>query len=425
MKNNRLIAFLLSMGVLTLAASLSGCGRSLEPAQPRSAANQTQSSSLVAAASAPLQQQSGSGSASAAGAVVFKEHHVTDPGMNDMRIATLLVPEGWEIKGGATRSADILYNMPVLVDLAVIAPDGRSAHFFPSLTFEFNSHSPSQKLQPLATGNLYYPLPESPGAWILDLANLRPDPKIGNLQLISEEDIPEITQMLRQRSAQHYRSAAQLSQTAAPMGYGYEYDTQATKVVLQYDEGGKTMEETLLLTWQYTTMIQQNQATQGIWSIIEMRSLGGPAGTKYSDDRAINAILQSLRVNPQWLAEMNKYWAQLAQIKHKGRMDSIRTAARISQIQAETSSAVNDIMMQGWRANNATSDRMQTNTVNTINEQTVYQTAAGEAVTLPGFYDHALTDGNGRYLLHNDALYDPNIDPAFNNQHWQKIEAQR
>jgi hypothetical protein len=33
------------------------------------------------------------------------------------------------------------------------------------------------------------------------------------------------------------------------------------------------------------------------------------------------------------------------------------------------------------------------------------------------------TDGNGRYLLNNDSLYEPNTDPALNGQNWQRIEA--
>jgi len=35
------------------------------------------------------------------------------------------------------------------------------------------------------------------------------------------------------------------------------------------------------------------------------------------------------------------------------------------------------------------------------------------------------TDGNGRYILNNDAFYNPNTDPSINNQNWQRIEAAR
>ncbi len=361
--------------------------------------------------------------AKTAGVVVMKEHRITDPGMNNMLISTLLIPEGWEKKGGATRPINQLFNMPVIIDFTVTAPDGRTARFFPSFSFEFNHRSPGQTLKPTQRGNLYFPLPDSPGQWISEMATLNPDPDVSNFRVVSEVNLPEITKRLRQQNAQRFQSVVQLNQTTAQMGFGSEFDTQATKVVLQYNKGGKTIEVTIVLTWQYEVMINQGQMTQGTWGVMLMQAIGGPVGTNYIDDPALNAIFRSVRNNPKWLAEMNKYWAELARIRHKGNMDRIRTAGKISQIQAEGANAVNDIMMKGWRAGNASSDRMQSKTINAIQEQTVYQTPAGESVTLPSFYDHVYTDGNDRYLLHNDALYEPNSDPTMNTQNWQKIKA--
>ena len=116
---------------------------------------------------------------------------------------------------------------------------------------------------------------------------------------------------------------------------------------------------------------------------------------------------------------------QLARIKHKGNMAAIKSAAKISQIQADAANDVSDIMMKGWRSRGASSDRIQAKTIDAIGEQTVYQTPTGDSVKLPSFYENVYTDGNGRYLLHNDALYEPNRDPAFNGQDWERIEAAR
>ncbi len=353
--------------------------------------------------------------------IVFKEHKVTDPGMNNAVISTILVPEGWKVEGGATRTQ--LFNMPVLIDVGITAPDGRTAHFFPSLSFEFNNqYGGGQKMQPLQSGNLYYPLPNSPGEWMMELAKMNPAPDVSNVRLVKEEDIPEITQTLQQQNAQRYQSVAQLNQTTAQMGFGTTFDAKATKVILQYDKGGKTIEETVVIAFMYEVMVNQGQVTSGSWNVMMMQSIGGPVGTNYIDDPALNAIFQSIRTNPQWEAEMNKYWMEISRIRHKGNMDAIRSAGKISQIQSDAASSVNDITMQGWRNNNASSDRIQSNTVNAINDQTVYQTPSGQSVTLPSFYDNVHTDGNGRYLLHNDANYEPNRDPAMNSQNWQRVQ---
>jgi len=353
---------------------------------------------------------------------IFKEHRVTDPGMNNTLISTLLVPENWKVEGGATRTNNMLWNMPVLIDLSITAPDGRNVRFLPSFAFEFNHQSPGQKLQPTRTGSLYFPLPKSPGAWLLEMSKIDPAPGVTKLRLISEQDIPDMTKMLRKQNALRYQSIAQLNQTTHSMGFGSKFETRASKIVLQYEKDNKKLEDTIVMTWQYEIMINQGRVTQGSWNIMFMQGIGGPAGTDYLNDPELNTIFQSVRNNPIWIKEMNKYWMQLANIKHKGNMDAIRTAGKISRIQTEGANAVNDIMMKGWRSNNAIKDKQQTKTINTIHDQTIYQTPTGESVTLPSFYKNAYTDGNGRYLLHNDSLYEPNQDPALNNQTWQRIQ---
>lgn len=398
---------LLSTTLFVFAIGLVGC----------SEANDVNPENLTAVAANEAQPISGG--------IVFREHPVTDPGMNNALIATLLIPEGWKVEGGATRPLDMLYNMPVLIDVAISAPDGRRAHFFPSLSFEFNHTSPAQNLTPLQSGNLYYPLPESAGQWITELSQRSPAPGVTGLRIVSETDIPEITASLRQQSAQRFQSIAQLNQTTASMGFGSEFDTQATQIVMQYDYNGQQIEETVVMTWQYEVFVKQGQVTSGTWGVQLMQSIGGAVGTNYMDDPALNAIFQSVRNNPAWVAEMNKYWQQLAQIKHKGKMDAIAAAGERSRIMAQASSDVNDIMMKGWRANNASSDRIQSRTVDTILEQTEYATPTGEPVKLPSFYENVHSDGNGRYILHNDANYEPNRDPALNSQNWERIQAVR
>jgi len=136
--------------------------------------------------------------------VVMREHSIRDPGMNNIVASTVLVPEGWSLEGGITLLSTKLYNMPVFSDVKISAPDGRAVRFFPSLSFEFNHGSPGQAMQPTPGGSFYQPLPESPGQWLMQMAQRNPDPTVSDLQLISEEDVPELTQKLRQQNAQMY-----------------------------------------------------------------------------------------------------------------------------------------------------------------------------------------------------------------------------
>jgi hypothetical protein len=361
---------------------------------------------------------------SSTSATIFKEHKLTDPGMNNMVATTFLIPEGWSAEGELKRMPPSVYSIPVVADIKFTAPDGRQVHFFPSLAFDFDNSQPGQILQPTLKGNLYMPVPQSPGTWLMEMARRNPDPEITNLKFVSEEEVPEVTQVLRQQNRQLIQMVAENNRMGAQTGLTSNFDTQGTKVVLTYDRDARSYEESLLIMWNYMVSAWQGQVTSGIWAIPAMFSLRGPVGTDYLNDPEMIAILGSVRINPAWQAEMNKYWAQLAQIQHKGNMDRLNASAAAHQKRMDTLNETSDILMSGWKSRNASQDRMQAKTIDAIHEQTPYKTPSGETVKLPSFYNNVYTDGKGRYILNNDSLYEPNTDPAVNSSNWQRIEAQ-
>lgn len=365
------------------------------------------------------------GGARPAGAVVMREHPLRDPGMNNTVASIVLVPEGWSLEGGVSRPSNQLYNMPVIADVKISAPDGRAVHFFPSFSFEFNHQAPGRPMQPTLGGNLYLPLPNSPGQWLLEMARMSPDPTISELQLVSEEMVPELTQQLRQQNAQMYQIVEQGNATTASMGFGQSFDTQATKLVLSYRQNGRALEETVIVAWQYLVMVQQGQVSSGTWAVSLMRSFRGPAGSNYLDDPVLAAIVQSIRVNPVWEAEMQRYWQELARIRQKGANDRMASWQAHNRKMQQINSDINDIIVGGYQRRSAIQDGMRQRNVDAIREETPYTTPSGETVKLPSFYDHVYTDGNGTYILNNDAHYNPNTDPAVNNLNWNRIEAQR
>ena len=360
-----------------------------------------------------------------AGATVFREHQITDPGMEDLVATTLLVPEGWKIEGGMTRPAPQYYSMPVLLDVKFVAPDGRQARHFPSLSFEFNYQQPGQPLAPTIDGNMYMNLPQSPGEWFMNMAMQQPDPSISNLRLVSEETEPQLTQQLRQANAATYQTVQQTRDMGMQTGISMDFDTQATVLVIHYTQNGRQLEETILMTWQYLINLWQGQATSGTWSIGTMYSLRGPVGTDYVNDPVLLAVFQSSRPNPVWVQEMNNYWAELARIRNKGAADRRNQAWAAHQKRMQTLNETSDIIANGWKTRSAISDASHQRYVDSIHEVTPYETPAGQTVKLPSYYDHVYTDNNGRYILHNDSFYEPNRDPSVNSVEWQRIHQQR
>jgi len=353
---------------------------------------------------------------------VFREHRITDQGLNDMVASTVLVPESWTIEGGITRPAPQFYSMPVLLDIKFIAPDGRQARQFPSYMFEFNNQQPGAPFSPTLNGNMYMPLPDSPGAWLMEMIRISPDPTISDLRLISEQMEPEMTRQLREKNAPLYRMVEQNRSMAAQTGFATEFDTQATILVLQYTQDAKQLEETILMTWQYMIHVWQGQVMSGTWSIGMMYSLRGPIGTDYINDPQLMAIFQSARPNPAWVEEMQNYWAELARIRNKGAADRRNQAIAAHRKRMQTLNETSDIIANGWKSRSAINDAGHSRYIDSIHEVTPYRTPAGKTVKLPSFYDHVYTDNDGRFILNNDAFYNPNTDPLVNQQNWQRVE---
>ncbi|MEM1027621.1 MAG: hypothetical protein AAGJ38_06025, partial [Planctomycetota bacterium] len=356
---------------------------------------------------------------------VFKKHQITDPGLNGMVANTVLVPEDWKVEGEMIRTGNQLWFMPFIVDVKYTAPDGRQLHFFPTLSFEFTAQAMqqgAQHFQPI-NGSFFYPLPETPGSWFMEMAEKAPDPTVSNLRLISEEAEPTFTQMLRQQSAMMYQSAQQLSETGAQLGLGAAFDTQATVVKLHYTQNGIELEESVLIAWQYYVNFAQGQVTDGKWSVPLMVSLRGPAGSDYMNDPELMTIMQSLRINPQWQQEINKYWQELAKILRKGadeRDEQWRAHnAKMQQINSET----NAIIAGGHATRTAIRDAGDARQIDAIREVSDYN-IGGQTVKIPDYYDNVHTDGTGRYILSNDFNYNPNRDLNLPGT-WTKVEPAR
>ncbi|MCH6258576.1 hypothetical protein MLD52_18595 [Puniceicoccaceae bacterium K14] len=373
------------------------------------------------AASAGSQGQSQISRAMPKSASIFREHQVTDPGMNNTVASTILVPDGWKIEGGMTRPNPQYYMNPFLLDISFTAPDGRQVHIFPSLSFEFNYNYPLQAYSPTANGYFYMDLPQSPGAWLMDWARQQPREGVSNLRFVSEEQEVELTNALRRNNSQAYQMVQQNQYMGAQTGISMEFDTQATVVVIQYMENGIELEESILVGWQYFLNYWQGRVTGGYWSVSTMCSFRGPVGSDYLNDPQLMAIMKSLRPNPVWVNEMNKFWAEMSRIKNKGRQDRMNQNIAANRKLSQTLSETSDIIANGWAARNTISDSAQSSYVDSIHQVTPYTTTGGDTVRLPSFYDHVYTDGNGGYILNNDALYNPNLDSSVNSQNWSRI----
>lgn len=367
---------------------------------------------------------------------VFVEHRITDPGMNGALAFTVLAPEGWTRQGEMMRLPPAVFNAPPALDIKFIAPDGRQARFLPALNFEFGPPQQDHQFEPFgptANGNLFYPLPESPGAWVADMVERFPDATVREFRVIEEAPIEPATerlreqnavmfQMVQQINAQNMQVAQQGMQMGMAMHYESHFDTQATRVETEYTQDGQRYRETIVIAWSYWVNLMNGQVQGGNWSISEMRAARSPAErADHLDDPQIMAVFQSLRPDPVWMAEMQRHAQRMTQIRAQGQADRDtqwrQHNAKMQQIREETNAIIND----GWHDRQALQDRGHERFRDVIADETRYVTPAGSEVTLPNFYDHAYTDGNGRYILSNDPNFTPVNNPNLIGD-WQAMQ---
>lgn len=348
----------------------------------------------------------------------FRRHEVREPSLGQTAY-TLLVPKGWTLEASTQRTPPALERMFALTQVSVEAPDGRAFFSLPAFRMFYKRGAYAQPMQPLQ-GFFFSPPPPSVGRWLFDLARQNLDPEIRNLQLVSEDDVPEITALLRQQ----YQPLIQQKQSfLRQMGSGMQgsYDVGATLLRMTYEKNGRAMEQNAIVLWNLDTTYANGQLDLAIWGPLAIRGFAGPAGTDYANDPVLATISHSFQPTPAWAQAERQYFAGL----NRPAPSSPAPATAAAAAAASGGSDVLDIMHRGWQKREGIKDAGQAASVRGIHEQTAYATPGGGTVNLSSHYNHAYTDGQGNYLLHNDANWNLNTDPNFNQGHWQRLDPTR
>lgn len=148
-------------------------------------------------------------------------------------------------------------------------------------------------------------------------------------------------------------------------------------------------------------------------------------------ENAKNTLLNALHNkehNPAQIAAYNQNEQQKANASwssHNSRM-SQNQANFEAQQRAFTSSsnAVNNSIMENWRNQNASSDRMQNKYVNEgiWDQTTKVDPNTGQKYYVDNDSKNYWINSNGEYIKSDDVNYNPNTDPNYNNQNWNEMD---
>ncbi|QDU85403.1 hypothetical protein Pla163_25320 [Planctomycetes bacterium Pla163] len=356
----------------------------------------------------------------------MEEHRVTDPARRNMVAYRLLVPDDWTLEGGVTAVGPAFHMIPTISDVTVRAPDGRGVRFWGMLEYGWADGLYGELGMP-HEGRPFVPIPRTLGEHWQRMFEAFPADGVTNLEIVSEEVLPEATEQLREQLAPLYASTQQENAQLYGTGRTKEFDAEARLLVIRYDHEGRRIEATIFATVRRAIYRYPNGAiSAAMWNLDHMYAVFGPVGTDPTSDPVLAAIVRSRRVDPAWQEAIQRWYMERnRQLVAEG-MAKVAAAARSAAVtRTSQSQDVLDISFQGWKDRNAASDAGQSASVLGIREHTTYVEPGGGTVDLPSHYNNVYTDGLGHYVLHDDANWQINTDPAWNGRDWQRIEAQR
>lgn len=362
------------------------------------------------------------GTASHQSPLLLKQVVIRDPGRGNMAAHQLLVPEGWKVEGGIQVPPPSYNMIPYLSDVTIKAPDKRGVRFWGINEYGYADNVNLRPFTPYE-GRPYFRPQRSLGDFWLHIFELNPGEGITQLKVVSESELPELTELVRKQLASLYHSTEQENRQLAMSGMSMEFDVQGRRLVVRYLDAGTEVEATIFATVRHTAYRYANgQVKAGMWTLDNMYAAFGPAGTDYLNDPALCAIVRSRQELPEWQAAIQQtYLMMQQQIVARGRAAMAAAARQAAVSRQSQSEDVLDISFNGWKSRNAMSDAGHASDINAIHERTTYATPAGTTVNLPSYYQNVYADQQGNYLMHNDANYEVNTDPTFNSRNWERI----
>jgi len=158
-------------------------------------------------------------------------------------------------------------------------------------------------------------------------------------------------------------------------------------------------------------------------------SRGLQAETAYYETAKKHLIfgLANARYNPQYIQAYNQREAQKAGqswAAHNQRMRNNQASFEASQRAiVGANDAVNDSIMQGWRDRNAIQESGHDQYIDSVRDKnTMVDPSTGQAWEVDSGANEYWINPDGEYLPTDDYNYNPNIDPAVDDQDWQRLE---
>ncbi|MCC7463827.1 MAG: hypothetical protein IT480_15370 [Gammaproteobacteria bacterium] len=291
-------------------------------------------------------------------------------------------------------------------DPTITGPNGVRISDYPLQSFMF-TNDPNMQMIYRQSGQMLRPMPGIDQVIQQDLA-----PRLAEkgLKYVRHYEVPEVTNMDRWYSDQLYKAVPTRTDIAA-IGTEWKTDDGRPYFVLLHLNMSTTAE---LQNWSYFCTSLSADAAH--FERAKKQFLFALANTHYPLE-PIMAYNQreAQKAGQSWAAHNQRMAANQAAFEARQRAFVNRSEA--------INEAINEAIMSGWRERNASSDRMQERTIDSIYERTnVVDPSTGQRYKVEAGANRYWMNGNGEYISSDKYTYDPNLDENMNGQRWQELQ---
>lgn len=292
---------------------------------------------------------------------------------------TILIPDGWKLSGGIVRVNPLtaggpLNSIAAKLDLTIASADGRTVlRWYPETNWvDVRGQPAAMAFRPGSNYNGAIVLPKfNATGYLQQVVFPRGHAQARNVRVKATYPLPKI--------AASYRQIVQM------MGLPPIFQFDAALIVVEYQEAGVAAEEAL-----YTAIQDWGSAGAGLWTNKDTFSVRTSAGGLDKVSRFLSIILNSTRINPQWV-----------QGEIRGQLRRNEIALRTQQ---EIQRLENEIVEHRRRTNAEINNQMYHNLMRTeeyVNPLT-RQIEVGS-----NEWNHRWVNSKGEAIYSDDTNFDP------------------
>jgi len=339
------------------------------------------------------QGETGDASSSGSGSVMkFVRVSIHDPEVNNIEACSILVPEGWDSKGGVTWDPNLGVQAYINFDVT----DPQSQAEVDLLPLQYYCYLPNSTV-PMPqgsneTGDIVWPPITDLEQYARTFYAPQVLPELNGAQLETQQDMPNIAALLQQSA-------------------GEGAQAKAGRVRFAYERDGQPWEEDI-----YLNLVYQSQAGMMVWYPESAAVVRAPRGQLDRMTPLMVSILHTVRLNQTWYSALMYVRNQF----HERMMGQIADIGDISQMIAQNSDELRNMYSESYKAASDAEDSVNQSFSETIRGVNTYSDPyEGRPVELPSGYNDAWVNANGEYLLSNQAGYDPNVGAT---TEWRRMD---